>query len=184
MSTICKILLYYIFLFSRARNCPFDLTQPLSWTAPRLSVASGKQTLFSAFAQRTLQDPSPWSALPVVVCSSASVGRGKPGLSRAGPRAMGRGIPEGACDRGYAAKARCRQGAAADRPLGRSLPNDDDEPPGERGWAGKPSCRTVRRPKAGGKQSAQPGTGEGVRMEARRAKTWRALGQGLVHDSR
>ncbi|OPK04635.1 hypothetical protein BZ164_09450 [Pseudomonas veronii] len=46
------------------------------------------------------------------------------------------------------------------------------------------SCRTVRRPKAGGKQSAQPGTGEGVRMEARRAKTWLALGQGLVHDSR
>ena len=83
---------------------------------------------------------------------------------------MGRGIPQGACDRGYAAKAHCRQGTAADRPLGRPLPNDDDEPPGERGWAGK--------------RSAQPGTGEGVRMEARRAKTWRALGQGLVHDSR
>ena len=125
-------------LFSRARNCPFDLTQPLSWTAPRLSVASGKQTLFSAFAQRTPQDPSPWSALPVVVCSSASVGRGKPGLSRAGPRAMGRGIPEGACDRGYAAKARCRQGTAADRPLGRPLPTDDDEPPGECGWVALP----------------------------------------------
>lgn len=74
----------------------------------------------------------------MVVCSSASVGRGKPGLSRAGPRAMGRGIPEGACDRGYAAKARCRQGTAADRPLGRPLPTDDDEPPGECGWVALP----------------------------------------------
>ncbi|SEB30701.1 hypothetical protein SAMN04490185_0028 [Pseudomonas frederiksbergensis] len=42
---------------------------------------------------------------------------------------------------------------------------------------GKTLCRYkasgARRPKAGG-----------VRMEARRAKTWRAFGQGLVHDSR
>lgn len=34
------------------------------------------------------------------------------------------------------------------------------------------------------KRSAQPGTGEGVRIEARRAKPRRASGRGLVYESR
>lgn len=67
---------------------------------------------------------------------------------------------------------------------GDPLPTDDDEPPGERGRSGKSSCRTARRPKAGGKRSAQPGTGEGVRIEARSGKTWQLLRQGLIHESR
>ena len=126
------------------------------------------------------------SSATLVVCSSAAVGRGKPGLSRAWPRAMGPWNTAGPASpgRGYAAKARCRQGQAADRPLGDPLPNDDDEPPGERGRSGKSSCRTARRPKAGGKRSAQPGTGEGVRIEARWVRTRRAFGRSLVHESR
>ena len=35
-----------------------------------------------------------------------------------------------------------------------------------------------------GKRSAQPGTGEGVRIEARRGKTWQLHRQGLIHESR
>ena len=79
------------------------------------------------------------SSATLVVCSSAAVGRGKPGLSRAWPRAMGPWNTAGPASpgRGYAAKARCRQGQAADRPLGRPLPNDDDELPGERGWTAR-----------------------------------------------
>ena len=34
------------------------------------------------------------------------------------------------------------------------------------------------------KRSAQPGAGEGVRIEARRAKIRRAFGRGLVYESR
>jgi hypothetical protein len=97
-----------------------------------------------------------------------------------------RGIPQAQLHRAedmprkpVAGKARRRIGHWGD-----PLPNDDDEPPGERGRSGKPSCRTARRPKAGGKRSAQPGTGEGVRIEARRDKTWQLHHQGLIHESR
>jgi hypothetical protein len=44
-------------------------------------------------------------------------------------------------------------------------------------WASEASLGYLR------KRSAQPGTGEGVRMEARRARTAASAG-GLVHDSR
>ena len=97
-----------------------------------------------------------------------------------------RGIPQAQLHRAedmprkpVAGKARRRIGHWGD-----PLPNDDDEPPGERGRSGKSSCRTARRTKAGGKRSAQPGMGEGVRIEARRGKTWQLHRQGLIHESR
>ena len=97
-----------------------------------------------------------------------------------------RGIPQAQLHRAedmprkpIAGKARRRIGHWGD-----PLPTDDDEPPGERGRSSKPSCRTARRPKAGGKRSAQPGTGEGVRIEARWVRTRRAFGRSLVHESR
>ena len=101
-----------------------------------------------------------------------SVGRGKPGLSRARPRARGPWNTAGSAAsedmprKPLAGKAWWRIGHWGVRflPMVAELAAV---------VAMERPASGARRPKAGG-----------VRMEARRAKTRRAFGRGLVHDSR
>ena len=110
----------------------------------------------TALAQRASKPLRPGARCRWWICSSASVGRGKPVLSRDGPRARCRGIPQGSfIARGYAAKAPCRQGTAADRTLGVRYQPMTASHLVTRGWAGKPSCGTVRRSLATGEEQPE-----------------------------